>query len=598
MEVKAEIGPEYFRRMVAVTIRPMILGLWAAGVLAGCSTGKPSFSSAPVSDLGPRTAAAQLEPGAVAVVCPLKAASFSFQPAQGRVESAGEGAAQAARRVLNTPHLLPAHVEVLQAQVESLAGVVGFVAAPFAAGYGAVRAAHQRIPPDKLAEAQAGLTQAMSAMAGQENLRQAFLQSAGEQTRRRLVPLAPGADASTCGTASAVVEASLEELRLERTGAGDSSYAMRIKARARLVRQSDGVVLSDGPYEYRSGKAMFIDWSRQGGFEGVAQTGFSRLADEMASELCSRISEPPVLSGAGYKNAPGLHDGPRLMLARNGAPANGSGVQWVAYHPATFAPIEIHPAGSAGSLSLQKPLTREEAAAEAQSDLEYQFDGLENDRNSVVQALACLAAVPVGLWEQAAVLVRGVPSGELEAADARLRKAARQAQPEAALAKEMARVLAPETAEPVMLARADALSPSQATPVWVKCAAGGPAGEKANGQSASHLPGSEPPEISLEIRVSQAALSGKPGINPPLALRVQAQATLVRARDGQELYSCPVQYRSTERKFTDWAAHDARLFRQELDQCYRQMAASLAERLVNGGLVPANRIPADVLAEN
>ena len=76
-----------------------------------------------------------------------------------------------------------------------------------------------------------------------------------------------------------------------------------------------------------------------------------------------------------------------------------------------------------------------------------------------------------------------------------------------------------------------------------------------------------------------------PGIKPPLALRVQAQVTLVRARDGQELYSWSVRYCSTERKFKDWAAHDAKLFRQELDQCYRQMAAGLAERLVNDNVV-------------
>ena len=40
----------------------------------------------------------------------------------------------------------------------------------------------------------------------------------------------------------------------------------------------------------------------------------------------------------------------------------------------------------------------------------------------------CLAAVPVGLWEQATILVRGERSAEVEAADARLRAAARQAQ--------------------------------------------------------------------------------------------------------------------------------------------------------------------------
>ena len=58
----------------------------------------------------------------------------------------------------------------------------------------------------------------------------------------------------------------------------------------------------------------------------------------------------------------------------------------------------------------------------------------------------------------------------------------------------------------------------------------------------------------LEIHVVSAALRGGEGVNPPLSLWVDARATLLRAGDGQEIYSCPVQYRSKERKFAAWAA--------------------------------------------
>jgi hypothetical protein len=192
--------------------------------------------------------------------------------------------------------------------------------------------------------------------------------------------------------------------------------------------------------------------------------------------------------------------------------------------------------------------------------------------------------------------VRGSSNAEVEAAEARLRAAVRQAQPDTILPREVARVLAPQSSAPVILARSETAALSETTSAWLLCAAGEPAGDAANritGQPAT----SEAQEAVLEIHISEAALSGKPGINPPLALRVQAQITLVRARDGQELYSCPVRYCSAERKFKAWASHDARLFRLELDQSYRQIGAVLAERLADGGFVPASRIPADVIAQ-
>jgi hypothetical protein len=589
MQFKAEVGAEFLPGRVSATVRQVILGLWGVALVTGCSTNKPSFWSGPVQDVGPQTGSAQVEPGALVVRVPLQPASFSFQPGTGQLETAGDGAARSARAVLDTPNLL-------HPQLEAVAGVVGFVVAPFAAGYGAVSAPRQKAPPDKLLEAEASLSRAMSAMAVQENLQQALLRSVGEQSHRRVLSLAPGSSASTCDAASAVIEAGLEELRLERTGAGDSSYALRIKARARLVRQADGVVLADRRYEYTSGKAMFIDWTRQGSVEGVAQTGYRRVADEMAGELLTLVTEPPVLMGAGYRSAPATRTGPRATLAFHTAPVRRAGLQPVAYYPPAFTSFEIRTTGSANSLSLQRPLTRAEAVAEAQSDLEYQFDGLENDRNAVVQLLACLAAVPVGLWEQATILVRGVSSAEAETAEARLRAAARQAQPQATLTREVARALAPESSTPAMLARAETASFPETSSTWVLCAASKPISAAAGGMP-GQLTGSDAGEVTLEIHMSEAALSGKPGINPPLALRVQAQVTLVRARDGQELYSCPVRYCSRERTFKDWATHDAGLFRRELDLCYRQMAAGLAERLVKAGLVPLGQIGRDAIAQ-
>jgi hypothetical protein len=588
MQIKAKTGAGYLPRLIPTTVCPVLFGLWAIGLVTGCSTSKPSFWSGPVRGVGPQTGATQIEPGDIAVAFPLPPASFSFQPGQGQLETAGDGAARSVRAVLDTPNLL-------HPQLEAVAGVVGFVAAPFAAGYGAISAPRQKAPPDKLLEAEANLTRMMSAMAAQENLQQALLRSVGEQTHRRVLSLAPGSSASACATASALIEAGIEELRLECAGTKDSSFLLRIKAGARLVRQADGVVLSERRYEYTSGKAMFIDWTRQGSLEGVAQTGYRRVAEEMAGELLALVTEPPVLMGAGCRGTRATRTGPRATLALHTAPVRRTGLQPVAYYPPEFSSFEIRATGSGSSLSLQKPATKGEAVAEAQSDLEYQFDGLENDRNAVVQLLACLAAVPVGLWEQATILVRGESSAEVEAADARLRAAARQAQPQATLTREVARALAPESSAQVMLARAEQGAFPETRSTWILCAAREPtsAADRMISQSAR----TEVGDAVLEIHVSQAALSGKPGINPPLALRVQAQVTLVRTRDGQELYSCPVRYCSGEWKFKDWAANDARLFRQELDQCYRQMAAGLAERLAEAGLAPLSQRASTVIAQ-
>ncbi len=77
---------------------------------------------------------------------------------------------------------------------------------------------------------------------------------------------------------------------------------------------------------------------------------------------------------------------------------------------------------------------------------------------------------------------------------------------------------------------------------------------------------------------------------------VEARATLRRSRDGQQLYSCPVQYLSPERKFTEWAAHDAKLFREKLRKCYRELSAAMVDQLVARGTVPPDRKAQPTLA--
>ena len=93
-------------------------------------------------------------------------------------------------------------------------------------------------------------------------------------------------------------------------------------------------------------------------------------------------------------------------------------------------------------------------------------------------------------------------------------------------------------------------------------------------------------------------MRGGDGANPSLAVHLEARATLLRADDGREIYSCPVNYRGTARKFTAWAAHDARLFREELDRGYRELSGTVIDQMVARGFIAPGQNPNSFLANN
>ena len=109
-------------------------------------------------------------------------------------------------------------------------------------------------------------------------------------------------------------------------------------------------------------------------------------------------------------------------------------------------------------------------------------------------------------------------------------------------------------------------------------------------------PGSQDPATVLEIHVDRAALAGDGGVNPPLAFCLEGRVTFVRVLDGAELYSCPVQYQSEKRSFTKWAAHDARLFREELERCYHDVGSAIADRVISRDRPGATTSPPPALA--
>ena len=101
----------------------------------------------------------------------------------------------------------------------------------------------------------------------------------------------------------------------------------------------------------------------------------------------------------------------------------------------------------------------------------------------------------------------------------------------------------------------------------------------------------------LRIEVLSAALKGNGSINPSLALHLEARAPLQRGDDGREIYSCPVHYRSHARKFTAWAAQDAKLFREELQRCYGELSGTVIDQMVARGLIGPGENPNLLLAD-
>lgn len=96
----------------------------------------------------------------------------------------------------------------------------------------------------------------------------------------------------------------------------------------------------------------------------------------------------------------------------------------------------------------------------------------------------------------------------------------------------------------------------------------------------------------LEVSVLSISFEGKGGGDPPLSLSMKARTRLIKTADDSILYENELMYRSPKRKFTDWAANDAKIFKEELARCYRSLAEKVVEEiflLYNLLLKPAPR---------
>ena len=79
----------------------------------------------------------------------------------------------------------------------------------------------------------------------------------------------------------------------------------------------------------------------------------------------------------------------------------------------------------------------------------------------------------------------------------------------------------------------------------------------------------------LEISVLTVGLTGDWDVNPSLAMAITGRTRLIRAQDGTEIHASTLAQNGGMRMFTEWAADDARLFREELDRGLQNLAEEI-----------------------
>jgi hypothetical protein len=442
-------------------------------------------------------------------------------------------------------------------------------------------------------------------MSQQNHLRDRILDAAKDAGRRRFVPL-PASDVpaqqrenhepAATPLVGTILETRVEELRLERKGAGDSSFALRIKARVRMLRSSTGEVISDETFEYQSGKDLFLDWALNNGepFQKCTDFGYRRLADQIVERMFEATGEAPILVGVGAPK-PSVHTPrPQVRLAAyRPAPALPPQVQFVSQASAPPGTLYVYSASPGDFMSIQRPLTKDEAVSETQSDINSSLGELITHPNTFVALTAIAVAIPLSIYQQTAGGIRGLSDKKYRAADAQVTTATRSSRPAAVLAREIAQTLGSRCSESVVLLdkpRDDGeqlalVRPAAGKPMLVSWPGVGPANPRAG-------------DKALEIEVLSAALKGDASVNPSLAVHLEARATLLRGDDGREIYSCPVHYRSPARKFTAWAANDAKLFREELQRCYGKLSGTVIDQMVARRLIAPGENPNLFLADN
>lgn len=535
----------------------------------------------------------QLDSRPIGVTCTDTPALWSFDLAEGQVQRAADAAGISAADMLESPaYALPgAYLPMCIATV---------VITPFAAAVSGIHASRERLPANKLTEVQAGLTCAMTNMSQQHHLRDAIISVGQDNCSRRFVLMEGRSDSSSPRNQSllmgTIVETSVAELRLEKQGASDTTFALRIQASARLLRATDRAVLADTTYTYQTAPELFLDWALNQGepFMNCAQTGFRQIANQIVADIVRRSGEAPQLVGSGWKTrTPMTHDLAALNIRQQSNPvAPIATVQLTSQQFNESGSLYVIPSAKSGFFSVRKPLTRDEALEEARVDINWSMEGLAVHPNMFVSATTLIVMTPVAIYHETLGLAfHGVNKKTLLNADAPIAKAINSTQPSRALATQIAQhlgdrdfsnvvLLTNPGTDPAQLARAPTSAPYPILASW------------SDPLSNDFRVGDK----LLKIEVIEAALSGPSGSNPKLSVHIEARVTLHGVTDSDPLHTFTTHYQGEAHKFKAWGADDALLLRAELARAYSQISATALDQMIAHGWITPSQQPQHTIA--
>jgi hypothetical protein len=545
--------------------------LWATGC-ASDPAGKVSVSAPPGLPIQER-----LNLGTIGIAPDTTPAATGFASGVGLLETRGERTARLAGDTINASSGEPG--------ADALLSVGTFAATPFIALWSTV-ARSGKMNYGQMISAQLDVTAALDRISRQDQFQAEVIRAAREAGGRELVTVGQArGDPSRVNT---LLKTRIDQVSLEQAGTGNDLFFLRIKTSNRLIRASDGKTLHERPMEFCSGTALYIDWTRASAIDSVMQTGMRQLAQNLASEVLS-VYDTPILAGAAKpavrsRSAPPLAPVKLAGLARHSKPGL---IQVADTGSAAFG---LFATSQVARVSVQNVDEIDPETPVSVQQTEWMLDGMDRHPNAVVSLLAIAVATPISTSKQVVEIFMRLSPEKLRSSKESLDRAARAPRLEEQVALEVAENLAPQTDQPLALVNGPLPPPGVSTDL----------------ESTPHSPrvqfvsrrgpASRLSDTALQIRITSAALTGDGEFNPRLSLCVQGEADLVRLSDGVKLCSFPMEYRSGLRRYTQWAANDAALFRQELKRGHRELGKALADHLVARGIVPPGRPQTPFLA--
>jgi hypothetical protein len=95
----------------------------------------------------------------------------------------------------------------------------------------------------------------------------------------------------------------------------------------------------------------------------------------------------------------------------------------------------------------------------------------------------------------------------------------------------------------------------------------------------------------LELNAKSGGFKEGKGKDPFIAFFIKVHTRLIRTSDGKEIYSKEFEYKSSKYRSAEWFDTDARLLREEIDICFKELPKQIVEELFEKNLFKFSSIP-------